>query len=90
MLKISKSLRLKRRYILVKGDRKEIESAILDYIGALGWARASVMFLKKLEDKWIVAVNRGELVNIRAALALSKEKIDVLKASGTLRGLKNK
>ena len=78
---------MKRRYMLVRGDRSEIESAILDYIGVLGWARASVMFLSKNDGTWIVAINREELVNVRAALALNKHKIDVLKVSGTLKGI---
>ena len=87
MLKINKSLRLNRRYLLVEGDKEDIEKAILDYTGVLGWAKASVMFVKKTDGKWIVAVNREEIVNVRAAFAIFHKKLNVLRVSGTLKGL---
>ena len=83
----SSSERLKRRYLLVHGDKKDIERALLDYLGILGWSRAAPVFLPTDNGKCILAVERKELVHTRAALALAKENLDVLRVSGTLKGL---
>ena len=87
MLKQRPSSRLNRRYLLVDGSREGLEKAILDYIGILGWAKAAPFFKKAGERKWIVAINREEIVNVRAAFALSEGKISVRRVSGTLKGL---
>ncbi len=87
-LKVKPSARLDRRYLLVESDsKKDIETCILDYIGILGWARASPLFLKNESNKFILAVQRKEVVNIKAAFEASGKKIRILKISGTLSGL---
>ncbi len=75
------SLREKKRYLLVEADRKEIEKAILDYVGILGYSRAGVMFVGK-----ILAVNRKEVDKVKAGLLLAG--IKVKRVSGTLKGLR--
>ncbi len=87
MLKQRPSARLKRRYLLVEGTRERLEKSILEYLGILGWARAAPFFKEAGAGEWIVAVNREELVHVRAAFALSESKIDVKRVSGTLKGL---
>ena len=84
MRKLPPTLRLKRRYLLVEADKKDIEKSIIEYIGILGWAKAAPLFSQN-GKRCVVAVNREELVNVRAALALSN--IDILRVSGTLKGL---
>lgn len=89
-LKLKPSLRKKRRYLLLEAKSKEeIEKAILDYVGILGWAKAAPVFVKSSgENKnFILAVDRKELVNVRAAFELSEKSIKVLRVSGTLKGL---
>lgn len=86
MLKSKASLRINRRYILVEGNKKDVEDAILDYLGILGWAKAAPVIFSD-NSKLIVAVNREEIVNVRAAFALSDKDIRVLRVSGTLKGL---
>jgi len=87
-LKIKPSARIKRRYILIdSSDKEKIESAILDYVGILGWAKAAPIFIKSKDQKIILAVDRKELHNIRAAFEISDKSIKILKISGTLRGL---
>ncbi|MBI2629725.1 hypothetical protein HYW76_01360 [Candidatus Pacearchaeota archaeon] len=78
------TMRDNRRYLLVeKGkSRKEIEEAILEYIGILGWARAAPVFVKEN----IIAVNREELDKVRASFELAG--IRVMRVSGTLKGLR--
>ena len=87
-LKLKPSARIKKRYLLIKADSKDkIEKIILDYIGILGWAKASPMFIKNKSNKVILSINRKELDNIKAALELSNSNIKILKVSGTLKGL---
>lgn len=83
-LKIKPSAKIKRRYLLLEANKSEVEKAILDYIGILGWAKASPVFLKEK----ILSIDRKELTNVRAAFEASPYKIKTLKVSGTLKGLK--
>lgn len=88
MKKLKPSHREKKRYLLLEGEisEKNIEKAILDYIGVLGYAKASPKIIKA-ESKVILAINRKELDKIRAAFLLAG-KIKVLKVSGSLKKLK--
>ena len=85
-MKLKPSARPDRRYLLIEAKSKEeIEKAILDYIGVLGWAKAAPVFV---DLKGIVlCINRKEVDNVRAALELSERDIKVKKVSGTLKGL---
>ena len=85
-LKINPSNRIKKRYLLIQGSKEEIEKAILDYIGILGYARAKPFFVSTKKDI-ILAIDRSAINDIRAAFELSPENIKVLKVSGTLKGL---
>lgn len=87
MLKLKPSAKIRRRYILVDGNRNEIEKAILDYIGILGWSKAAPFFVKKIDKGWILAVDRKELDNVKAGFTVSKDNIQVIKVSGTIKGL---
>jgi RNase P/RNase MRP subunit POP5 len=84
------SMREKKRYLLVKGkDLKEnIEKAILDFTGILGMSKTGLEFVKNSADSAIIAVNRGSVDHARASLAVWPEKIEVLRVSGTLKGLR--
>lgn len=85
------SHREKKRYLLLEGkdvDKENIEEAILNYIGILGYAKASPKIITKDKDKIILAVNRKELDKVRASFLLSGKKIKILKVSGSLKKLK--
>ncbi|MEK6898479.1 MAG: hypothetical protein AABW79_00085 [Nanoarchaeota archaeon] len=86
MLKHSSTMRLNRRYLFVKASEKQVKEAIIDYIGLLGWANASPIFVAH-EKGLIVGIDRKSLVNVRAAFALSAHDIVVLGVSGTLKGV---
>lgn len=93
MLKQKSSMRLKKRYLLINSENNEIvEKAILDYIGILGYAKAAPFFVdeKTEKGKLILAIERSSLENVRAAFEMCKEKIEVLRVSGTIRGLDKK
>jgi len=87
MLKLKPSARSDRRYLLIRGSKKSVENAILEFIGVLGWAEASPVFVSEVSDIVTVAVNRKSLVKVRAALALAKDEVTILRVSGTLKGL---
>ncbi len=71
----------------MEGEKEEVEKAILDYVGILGWARAGVVFVKTKNNKLVLGVDRKEIEDIRAALELSNKSIKVLRVSGTIKGL---
>ncbi|MBU1136707.1 MAG: hypothetical protein ABIG37_03690 [Nanoarchaeota archaeon] len=77
------SLRENKRYLLLeKSNKKEVEKAILDYIGILGYAKASPQFI----GNNILAINRKETDKIRASLNLAG--ILVKRVSGSLKKIK--
>lgn len=84
MKSLKPSMKENKRYLLLKGEfsRKDVEDVILKYIGILGYAKASPMFVSKN----ILAVNRSELEKVKASFALTKD-IQISKISGTLKGL---
>lgn len=87
-LKLKPSARMNRRYLLLKAKGKEqVEKVILEYIGVLGWARATPFFVSTENGKVVLAVDRKSVENVRAAFEMSKEEIKVERVSGTLKGL---
>jgi len=89
-LKEKASARVKRIYLLLEAkSRADVEKSIVDYIGILGWAKASPVFLEggKKEGRIVLSLDRGEVNNVRAAFEASPMKIKVLRASGTIKGL---
>ncbi|MDO8509281.1 MAG: hypothetical protein Q7S27_06400 [Nanoarchaeota archaeon] len=87
-LKLKPSLRVKRRYLLLSAESKEkVEKLILDYIGILGWAKASPVFINSHSKDIILSVNRKSLDDIKASFEMSDSNIKILKISGTLKGL---
>lgn len=87
-LKLNPSARTKKRYLLIDGTKEEIERAILEYLGILGWAKAEPRFVGGKSGGVILAISRKELDNVKAALELSPKEMQILKVSGTLKGLK--
>ncbi len=89
-LKLKSSARIKRHYILLESSKKEAENAILDYIGILGWAKASPVFIEaKSASKTILSIDRKEMNSVKSAFELSNANIKIIKVSGTLKGLNN-
>lgn len=89
MKKLKPSSREKKRYLLLEGEvgREEIEKIILEHLGVLGHAKASPKVIKT-GNKIILAINREELNNVRAAFLLSGKKVKIAKVSGSLKKLK--
>lgn len=83
------SIREKKRYLKIKGKNldKNINKAILEFIGVLGMSKSSPSFIKKSKDSAIISVNRKSLDHVKASFAAFSEKIEVIVVSGTLKGL---
>ncbi|MBU3913120.1 MAG: hypothetical protein KKB21_01980 [Nanoarchaeota archaeon] len=81
--KLKPSMRENKRYLLVSAGKEEVEKAILDFIGILGYAKSGVSF----PCSGIVAVNREEIDRVRAALVSAG--ILIKRVSGTIKGVKN-
>jgi RNase P/RNase MRP subunit POP5 len=79
-----------KRYLLVKGKnlKKNVQFAIKEYVGTLGLSEAVPRWIEISGEKGILSINRKSLERVRAAFTLSKERIEVLKVSGTLKKLK--
>lgn len=84
-LKLRPSARDNRRYFLAGALNSEIEAAILEYIGVLGFAKSAYVFVKKSGTKSVGSCLVKSLDDVRAALGLAGIRIE--KVSGTLKGL---
>ena len=90
MKSLKPSMRENKRYLLVKGKnlKKNIEEAILDFIGVLGMSKTGLGWIKLKSDSAIISVNREMVDSVRASLCVWPEKIEVEKVSGTLKSLR--
>ena len=85
-------MRENKRYLLLEGKelKKNLEQAILDFIGTKGYAETGLQVIEIQNASGIIAINREKLEDVKAAFALSLERIIVKKVSGTLKGLRGK
>ncbi|HEB47206.1 MAG TPA: hypothetical protein ENI22_01945 [Candidatus Pacearchaeota archaeon] len=88
MKPLKPSIREKKRYLLVKGNIKDVEKSILEGIGVLGMSKTGFGWIKTGKESAVISINREALNNVRASFAIWPKKIEVEKVSGTLRGLK--
>lgn len=91
MKPLKPSHREHKRYLLVSGkdaNEKNIEDAILRFIGILGYAKASPQIIKESKNKIILMINRQELDKVRASFALSGLDIRVERVSGAIGKIK--
>lgn len=84
------SLKEKKHYLVLKTDRTsaEIENAILEFIGTLGYAKANPRFVLADKDKMIIAVNTKYVSKVKAGLAM--HGIPCIGVSGTINKAKQK
>jgi len=91
MKSLKPSMRENKRYLLIKSAKTEnlkenVEKAILDFVGVRGMSKTGLSWIK---DN-IVCINREAVDLVRASLVVFPEKIEVLRVSGTLKGLGKK
>ncbi len=87
-----------KRYLLVRGKnlKKNIEKAILEFGGVLGLSKCDLSFIKSSypqkheKNSAIICINREAVDSVRASLVVFPERMEIVKVSGTLKGLKEK
>jgi len=92
MKALKPSHREKKRYLLVSGkgvSKKNIENAILEFIGVLGYAKTNPQIIKSNKNKIIFSINRENLNNVRASFVFSEKDINIIKVSGSVSKLKD-
>jgi RNase P/RNase MRP subunit POP5 len=81
-----------KRYLLVHGKdlKKNIEKAIIEFSGTLGISKCGLSFISSDSNNSsaIICINREAINLVRASLVVFPEKMEVLKVSGTLKGLR--
>lgn len=92
MKSLKPSMREKKRYLLIEGKelRKNVEKAILDFIGVLGYSKTGLEWIKAGESSAVISVNRQMVDSVRASFVVWPKKIEVKRVSGTLKGLRRK
>ena len=92
MKSLKPSMKENKRYLLIVGEdlRKNIEKAILDFIGILGFSKVGLEFIKTDKDSAIISINREMVDSVRASFCVFQKKMEVKMVSGTLKGLKEK
>lgn len=78
-----------KRYLLIRGKdcKRNIEKAILEFVGVLGLSKCGLSFIKSGKDDCVICVNREAVDSVRASLVAYPEKMEIVKVSGTLKGL---
>ena len=90
MKTLKATMRENKRYLLVHGKnlRENIEKSILEFVGIFGMSKTGLSFIKTENEKMIICINREAINEVRGSFAVFKEKIEVKKVSGTLKGLR--
>ena len=87
MIKQSKSLQLRRRYLLLEAKSKEeVEKVLQEALGSIGLSKAKIMFVQGV-NSIVLAIDRQSLDDVRAAIEIARPSIKIIKVSGTLKGL---
>ncbi len=87
MKALKPSHREHKRYLLLSGadaNPREIEAAVLKFIGVLGYAKAGCQIVKQTAKRIILSVDRKEVDKVRASFLLSGKNIKIEKISGTI------
>ena len=92
MKNLKPSMRENKRYLLAKGEnlKENINKAILEFIGSLGMSKAGLEFVETNRDLVIIGINREAVDKVRASLVVFPKRMEVVKVSGTLKGLRGK
>ena len=83
------SMKENKRYLVVYGkvSKENIEKAILEFVGVNGMSKCGLSFVKKQGNNIIICVNREAVDSVRASLCVYRERMNVERVSGTIKGL---
>lgn len=91
MKSLKPTMRENKRYLLIEGNdlRRNVEKAILDFIGVWGFSKVALEWIKEDKNSAVVSVNREMLDSVRAAICIWPKKMEVKRVSGTLRSIRD-
>ena len=89
MKSLKPSMRENKRCLFIEGKdlKKNVERAILDFVGVLGFSKIGLDWIKENENSGIISINREMVDSVRASICIFPKKMEVKKVSGTLKGL---
>lgn len=89
MKSLKPSMRENKRYLKIYGKnlKRNVEKAILEFVGILGMSKVGLSWIKSDSNSAIICINREMVDSVRASLCVFPEKMEVKKVSGTLKGL---
>lgn len=92
MKSLKPSMRENKRYLFIEGEnlKKNVERAILEFIGVLGFSKIGLSWIDEKENSGIISINREMVDSVRASICVFPKKMEVKKVSGTLKGLRDK
>jgi len=94
MKPLKPSMKENKRYLFVRGKnlRENVERAIFEFGGNFLMSKAGMSFIESdiKKNSAVISVNREAVNSVRASLCVFPEKIEVLRVSGTLKGLRKK
>jgi RNase P/RNase MRP subunit POP5 len=67
--------------------KKFVPSAIKEAFGVFGLAEVSLNWISVKKNSAIISINREALEKVRASFCIFKERIEIKKVSGTIKGL---
>jgi RNase P/RNase MRP subunit POP5 len=78
--------------LLIEGSdlKKNVEKAILDFVGVLGFSKLGLSWIDEKNDSGIISINREMVDVVRASICVFPKKMEVKKVSGTLKSLRGK
>lgn len=91
MKSLKPSHRERKRYLLIRGKdatKNNIEKAILEFIGILGYAESGISFLKTGKDEVILVANRESIDRIRSSFLINEKDINIARVSGSIKNIK--
>lgn len=87
-LKLMPTLKEKKHYLVFQGDKDKADKALLEFLGILGYAKASPMLIESKKDKGIISFNSKYADEVKSALVFYG--LHTLGISGTIKRAKQK
>lgn len=86
--KLMPSMKENKHYLVFEGDKDKVEKALLEFLGILGYAKASPILIESKKGKGILSFNRNHADEIKAAFIFYN--IRTLGISGTIKKAREK
>jgi len=79
------SLREKNRYLLIKGRKEEFFKIQKEFLGIIGFSKASFKVIDEKGDLFLVKCNSEVLDKVRASFCLYDSNLRIVRVFGTIK-----